>query len=184
MSPSDGELWQRSRVGDQAAFSTLFKRHAPAIYNYCFRSTANWSLAEDLSSIVFLEAWRRRDKELADDKVLPWLYGVAANVLRNQRRSERRFRAALRRVPPPELESDFSETAQQRVDDERQMNKALALLRQLPRGEQEVFVLCAWMELTYEDAAFALGVPVGTVRSRLSRARRHLTGTQSGVLDI
>lgn len=181
MSPSDGELWRRSRAGDNAAFAALFERHAPTIYNYCFRATANWARAEDLTSIVFLEAWRRRDKELASDKVLAWLYGIAANVVRNQGRSERRFRAALRRVPETELEPDFAESAQQRLDDERQMARAIALLRTLPRHEQETFVLCAWMELSYEDAAFALGVPVGTVRSRLSRARQRLMELDPGL---
>ncbi len=152
----------------------LFDRHAKAIYNYFFRATADWAAADDLLSIVFLEAWRRRDKELDEGYVLPWLYGIATNVLRNRRRSERRFAAALRRLPRPEPEPDFSPTAEERVDDERRMQQALDLLHELPEREQEVFVLCAWMELSYEDAALALGLPVGTVRSRLSRARARL----------
>jgi RNA polymerase sigma factor (sigma-70 family) len=171
--PSDAGLWARSRAGDTEAFGLLFRRHAKIIYNYCFRRVGDWVTAEDLLSIVFLEAWRRRDTELGD-KVLPWLYGIATNVIRNQRRSERRFAAALRRVPHAQPEADFADIAQARADDERQIRKALSLLRQLPRHEQNVFALCAWMELSYEDAALALGVPVGTVRSRLSRARRHL----------
>jgi RNA polymerase sigma-70 factor (ECF subfamily) len=125
-------------------------------------------------SLVFLEAWRRRDTELPDDKVLPWFYGVATNVVRSRRRSERRFAVALRRIPAPEPEANFSERSDERLDDERQMRQALDLLGRLPRHEQEVFVLCAWMELSYEDAAAALDVPVGTVRSRLSRARKRL----------
>lgn len=174
MELSDGDLWGRSRVGDQDAFGLLFERHAQAIYNYCFRRIGNWATAEDLTSIVFLEAWRRREKKLPDDKVLPWLYGIATNVVRNRRRAERRFAAALRRVPAPEHEPDFAERSQQRVDDERQILRAVALLRQLPLDEQDVIVLCACMQLSYEDTAFALGIPVGTVRSRLSRARQRL----------
>ena len=94
---SDAHLWERSRAGDSAAFTTLFRRHSKTIYNYCFRRLANWAEAEDAVSLVFLEAWRRRDKDLPPDKVLPWLYGIASNVLRNRHRAERRFRAALAR---------------------------------------------------------------------------------------
>ena len=101
-------------------------------------------------------------------------YGIATNVIRNQRRSERRFAAALRRMPEPPPEANFTDRADERLDDETQMRRALDLLAQLPGHEREVFALCAWMELSYEDAAFALGVPLGTVRSRLSRARRRL----------
>lgn len=85
------ELWERIRVGDADAFGVLFARHARAIYNYCFRRTADWALAEDLTSIVFLEAWRRRDKELRPDKVLPM-------VVRN--REQRRPHSATVGPPP------------------------------------------------------------------------------------
>jgi RNA polymerase sigma factor (sigma-70 family) len=174
MEPSDTALWARSRAGDAEAFGLLFERHAKAIYNFCFRRLGDWADAEDMLSLVFLEAWRRRDRQLADDKVLPWLYGIATNVLRNRRRAKRRFAAALRRLPASHPTPGFADQADGRIDDERQMREALDLLTQLPQHEQEVFALCAWMELNYEDAALALGVPIGTVRSRLSRARRRL----------
>jgi len=174
MAPSDASLWARAREGDADAFGLLFTRHARAIYNFFFRGTADWAAADDLLSIAFLEAWRRRDKELDEGYVLPWLYGIAANVLRNRRRSERRFAGALRRLPPPEPEPDFSAAADDRADDERRMAQALELLHRLPEREREIFILCAWMELSYEDAAAALALPIGTVRSRLSRARARL----------
>lgn len=180
MEPSDADLWARSRAGDRQAFGTLFERHAKLIYNYCFRRVGSWATAEDLLSVVFLEAWRRREKELPQDKVLPWLYGIATNVVRNQRRSERRFAAALSRLPATETEPDLAEIAGERLDDEWQMQGALHLLGKLPGREQDAFVLCAWMELSYEEAALALGVPVGTVRSRLSRARARLRELDPG----
>jgi RNA polymerase sigma factor (sigma-70 family) len=170
----DSSLWSRVRAGDADAFALLFEHYAKAIYNFCFRRTGSWDAAEDLLSIVFLEAWRRRDRELPPGKVLPWLYGIATNVVRNRRRSERRFRAALARVPEPCPEAGFESEANERLDDERRMKDALELLAQLPRREQDVFVLCAWSGLTYKDAALALELPVGTVRSRLSRARGRL----------
>jgi RNA polymerase sigma-70 factor (ECF subfamily) len=172
--PDDSTLWERSRAGDREAFAVLFERHAKAIYNFCFRRVGDWALAEDLVSVVFLEAWRRRAKELPPDKVLPWLYGIATNVVRNRRRSERRFAAALRRVPTPRPSPDFSADADKRIDDEAQMQRVLALLSELPQRELDVFVLCAWSELSYEDASIALGIPIGTVRSRLARARARL----------
>ena len=172
--PDDSVLWSRARSGDRDAFGALFERHARTIYNYCFRRVGDWSAAEDLVSIVFLEAWRRRDSKLPEGKEVPWLLGVATNVVRNRRRSERRHAAALRRVPPPSPTADFAEDAAERLDDERLMARALALLAKLPLREREVFALCAWSDLSYEDAALALGIPVGTVRSRLSRARARL----------
>jgi RNA polymerase sigma-70 factor (ECF subfamily) len=180
MDPSDADLWTRSRAGDRDAFGTLFERYGKAIYNYCFRRTGSWASAEDILSLVFIEAWRRRDQDLPPDKVLPWLYGIATNVVRNQRRSERRYAAALNRVPAVRVEPDFAGTSDERVDDEWQTQGALNLLRKLPQREQDAFVLCAWMELSYEDAAIALRVPVGTVRSRLSRARTRLRELNSG----
>lgn len=180
MGPSDADLWVRSRAGDAEAFGLLFDRHAKLIYNYCFRRIGNRATAQDLLSIVFLEAWRRRDKELPSDKVLPWLYGIATNVVRHQRRSERRFASALRRLPKVGAEPDFAAAVAERLDYERQAGQALALIRRLPEGERDVIVLCVGMELSYEDAAIALGLPIGTVRSRLSRARAHLRELDPG----
>jgi RNA polymerase sigma-70 factor, ECF subfamily len=180
LEPSDADLWARSRAGDGDAFGLLFDRHARLIYNYCFRRIGNREAAQDMLSMTFLEAWRRREKELPADKVLPWLYGIATNVVRHRHRSERRFAAVLARVPTPEGEPDFAGVVAERLDYEQQAQEALIRLRMLPKREQDVFVLCAGMELSYEDAASALGLPVGTVRSRLSRARARLRELGSG----
>lgn len=83
---------------------------------------------------MFLEAWRRRDIELRAEKVLPWLYGIAVNVVRNERRSRRRFAAALDRLPRPESERLTAASLDERLDDERQMKNVLALLAHLPRA--------------------------------------------------
>jgi RNA polymerase sigma factor (sigma-70 family) len=171
---TDAALWQRAADGDTQAFGTIFERHARTVYNYCFRRTGNWSQAEELTAIVFLEAWRRRGQVVLErDEAIPWLLGVATNVLRNLRRAQRRHRAALERLPR-EHSADFAVDVDERLDDERQMRATLRALRSLPRADQEVLALCVWQELTYEQASFALGIPVGTVRSRLSRARARL----------
>ena len=181
MEVDDSVLWSRARTGDAEAFGMLFERHGRTIYNYCFRRVGSWAVAEDLVSIVFLEAWRRVDKRLPSGKELPWLFGIATNVVRNRRRTERRHAAALRRVPQPSPDPSFADDSDQRVDDEELMGARSALVARLPRREQEVFALCAWSELSYEDAAIALRIPVGTVRSRLSRARARLQELDSGI---
>jgi RNA polymerase sigma factor (sigma-70 family) len=174
-SPEDGELWRRSRAGDPQAFGALFDRYAKRIYAYCFRRTADWAMAEDLTSVVFLEAWRGRNKvALADGKVEPWLYGIAANVLRNQRRSLRRYRRALGRMPALEPERDFADDVLQRVESSERMREVLSVVQRLPKAEQDALTLCDWQGLCAREAADALRVPEATVRTRLFRARRRL----------
>jgi RNA polymerase sigma-70 factor (ECF subfamily) len=170
----DRELWARATAGDPAAFGTLFERHGQTVYNYCFRRTAEWATAEDLTSVVFLESWRRRRHvRMHGESVLPWLLGVAANVVRNRNRGLRRYRAALERLPF-ESTADFAADVDGRLDDERRMGRVLGALERLPGPDQDILTLCIWSDLTYEQAAVALDLPVGTVRSRLSRARRRL----------
>lgn len=172
---ADSALWRRAAAGEPEAFGLLYERHARSIYNYLFRRCGDWSVAEDLTSVVFLEAYRRRaDARIVEGKVLPWLYGVATNVVRNQRRSLRRYSEALERLPPPDAELGVAGLAADRIDAEREMRRVLTALHQLPESDKDVLSLCLWSELSYEDAAAALGIPVGTVRSRLSRARARL----------
>src|SRR2546421_253785 len=172
----DRVLWRRAHDGDGAAFGILFERHGGRIYNYCFRRTADWALAEDLTSATFLLAWRSHGREsLQAESALPLLYGIATNVLRNQRRSLKRGREAFGRLPLADVgEPDFAEEAATRLDDQAATRQLLALFSQLPRREQDVVALCDWSGLSYEDAAVAFGIPIGTVRSRLARGRRRL----------
>jgi RNA polymerase sigma-70 factor, ECF subfamily len=96
-------------------------------------------------------------------------------VLRNRRRSLKRGREAFSRLPLPRVEEpDFAEEATTRVDDQAAMRELLVLFSRLPRREQDVLSLCEWSGLSYEDTAAALGIPIGTVRSRLARGRRRL----------
>jgi len=96
----DSELWRRAAEHDGAAFGELFERHADAIYVHCFRRTASWSSAQELTSVVFLEAWRRRRAvQLHGDCILPWLLAVANNAIRNADRSLRRNKRLLAKLP-------------------------------------------------------------------------------------
>lgn len=176
--PSDSGLVDQLNHGSGTALATLFDRHADAIYNYCFRRTASWHSAEDATATVFLEAWRGREKvTVHDGSALPWLYGIANNVCRNATRSSRRGLRALGRVAPDLASPDHADHVASQVDSERRMAAVLAAISRLPRHEQDVLALVAWTGLTYDETAAALGVPAGTVRSRLSRARNRLTQT-------
>ena len=173
MAVSDRELWRLAAEGEAAAFGQLYERHANAIYNYCFRRCGDWALAEDLTATVFLAAWRKRRRVVfdRDDGVLPWLYAVANNVERNQARRSRRFARFLGQIA--ERQPPVGDPSVQVADEER-MRGVLDAVRRLPRREQDVLALCVFGDLSYARAATALGVPVGTVRSRLARARRRL----------
>jgi RNA polymerase sigma factor (sigma-70 family) len=180
---TDEQLWTHAAAGSPEAFGVLYERHARPVYNYCFRRTADWALAEDLTSVVFLEAWRKRGSvAFAGESLRPWFLGVATNVLRTRWRSQRRHRAALARLPLERGEG-FADEAHARVDDERRMRVALRILGRLPRREQEIVALCELADLTYAEAAIALGLPVGTVRSRLSRGRARLRALAADETD-
>jgi RNA polymerase sigma factor (sigma-70 family) len=176
----------RVHAGDPDAFRELFTEHVRSVYNHAFRLTGDWSTADDLVSLTFLEAWRLRDRvDTAADGVSlrPWLLGITTNVARNVRRAARRHEAALARLPKADIVPDFAEGVTDRIDDRERLalvKKALAALR---TAEREVLALCVWSGLDYTEAAGALGVPVGTVRSRLSRARKKLAKlVETGIL--
>jgi RNA polymerase sigma-70 factor, ECF subfamily len=160
---------------DAEAFGALFKRHAPAVRAFCLRRTADPAAADDLTSIVFLEAWRRRaEVQIAPDVMRAWLLGVAVNVLRGHWRSRRRHAAAMQRLRPELSAPDDAERTAERLDAIARLREARDALAGLRREERDVLTLIAWGELDYDGVAVALGIPVGTVRSRLSRARRRL----------
>lgn len=167
----------RIRAGDPDAFAELYDQYARSVYNHAFRLTADWSVAEDVMSATFMEAWRRRTSIEADGGSLrPWLLGIATNVARSHYRSNRRYRAAAGAAAAAGVAevADHAEETAGRVDDRRRIAATLTALGSLRRPEREVLVLCLWEGLEYADAARALGIPVGTVRSRLSRARGRL----------
>ncbi|WP_405463511.1 RNA polymerase sigma factor [Streptomyces anulatus] len=165
----------RIRAGDPDAFRELFRDHAQLVFRHAVRTTGDWSAAEDVVSLTFLEAWRLRGK-LRDEgeSPRPWLMGIAVNVLRNTGRAARRHERALARVPLRDVLPDFADELVGRITDSGELAAAKRAWGQLRRAEREVFALCVWSGLGYAEAAEALGVPVGTVRSRLSRARARL----------
>ncbi|MEV5283554.1 RNA polymerase sigma factor [Streptomyces sp. NPDC052811] len=166
-------MYDRIRDGDPGAFRELFDEHAQLVFRHAVRVTGDWAFAEDVVSLTFLEAWRLRER-LRDEgeSPRPWLMGIAVNVLRNVSRAARRHRAAMARVPVRTTVPDFTDELVGRMADAEQLAAAQRALGKLRRCEREVVTLCVWSGLTYPEAAKALGVPVGTVRSRLSRLSR------------
>jgi RNA polymerase sigma factor (sigma-70 family) len=171
---SDAALWQRARSGDERAFGDLFVRHVQRVYNYCFRRLGSWSLAEEAAQLVFIHTWVKRDAVLVEDSMLPFLFAVANNVVRNLARSTRRYATASAGLPPREPVSDHADDVAKRIDEERQMRQVLDAMRKMRRSDQEVLAMCDWEGVSHLEVASALKVPVGTVKSRLSRARHRL----------
>ncbi|GLV95516.1 RNA polymerase sigma factor [Streptomyces virginiae] len=168
----------RVRSGDPDAYAELFDSYSRTLYNHAFRMTGDWAVAEDVMSAAFLEAWRLRGTvDPEGGSLRPWLLGITTNIARNHCRSNRRFRAAAAvaaAAAGAAAVPDHAEEVAGRLDDRRQIAATLAQLSALRRPEREVLLLCLCEGLEYAEAARVLGIPVGTVRSRLSRARTKL----------
>lgn len=172
---SEDDVRRRVREGDREAFAQLYEEFARAVYNHGLRLTGDWSTAEEVMSETFLTAWRTRARVLEDGgSLLPWLLGIATHKADNARRGQRRRRLFLARQPQPRAEEDFAPRTVGRIDDARRLRAVHAALGRLRRQEREVLALCVWSGLDYQQTAEALGIAVGTVRSRLSRARKRL----------
>jgi RNA polymerase sigma-70 factor (ECF subfamily) len=152
-------------------FAELFERHAPEIHRYLSRRVGD--LADDLLSEVFLTAFRKRSTYRPDSfDVRPWLYGIAANLLRRHQREEvTRYRALARAYSRDEIGDDW-EAAHDRLDAALLRPRLASALAALDHRDREVLLLVAWGDLGYADVAAVLDLPVGTVKSRLHRARR------------
>lgn len=160
---TDADVIARS-LRDPAAFEAVFSRHFSVIFRYLRRRCGD--AAEDLAAETFTRAFAgRAGYDLARADARPWLFGIATNVLRAHRRDV---------VVPVLSERAVEIDADDRLDAAAALARGRTALRALPAGQREVLLLVAVAELTYEETAEALGVPVGTVRSRLARARAAL----------
>jgi RNA polymerase sigma-70 factor (ECF subfamily) len=147
------------------AFETIFDRHFNAVHRYLARR-AGRQRADDLASQTFVVAFERRARFRPDaPSARPWLLGIATKLLANDRRAEQRLLETYGL-----LSVDAGRTARASSQPEPDRDVAAALAK-LDQAQRDVLLLHAWGELAYEEIADALGIPVGTVRSRLSRAR-------------
>ncbi|MEV0702269.1 RNA polymerase sigma factor [Saccharopolyspora sp. NPDC050389] len=171
----DGDLWARAARDDDGAFGVLFERHVQAVWNHAYRLTGSWSAAEDLTSNTFLIAWRKRaEVVLVRDSLLPWLYTVAGNLARTERRGASRRLRLLRRIPEPDVVSDHADAVADQLDGEARLRHLIGAVRALPRAQRQVVELCLLGDLSIADAAALLKVAEVTVRSHLSRAKAQL----------
>jgi RNA polymerase sigma-70 factor (ECF subfamily) len=152
-------------------FAQVYDRHAVAVHRFLARRVGT-QLADDLAAQTMLTAFdTRRRFDPAHSSALPWLYGIATNVLRRHARASVRHLRALSRLDPYPLEARHDEDVSDRVSAEAAGRELAAGLARLNQHERDVLLLVAWEGLGYEEVALALGIPLGTVRSRLHRAR-------------
>ncbi|MCP2357146.1 RNA polymerase sigma-70 factor (ECF subfamily) [Nonomuraea thailandensis] len=171
----DVKIRARLLEGDQQALGELFDRYATSVYNHAYWVVGDWSAAEDVVSLTFMEVWRLRARlDPQGGSLHPWLLGVATNVGRNLRRARRLHREALAKMPRAAPVPDFADEVVGRITDAQRLEKVRAAIGRLRKHERDVLLLCAGAGLDYAEAAEALGIPIGTVRSRLSRARKKL----------
>jgi RNA polymerase sigma factor (sigma-70 family) len=167
----DTELITRSTT-EPELFAALFDRHAGAVHRYLGRRVGE--LADDLLSETFLVAFRRRGAyRPLHVEVRPWLMGIATNLVHGHLRAERRrYRALAREAADPGLPAVDPGELTDRMAAQALRGPLAAALAGLKPRDRDVLLLFAWAELSYEEIAAALDVPIGTVRSRLHRARR------------
>jgi RNA polymerase sigma-70 factor (ECF subfamily) len=172
LEPSDGALIAAS-AEDPALFGTVFERHFAHVHRYLARRVGP-AIADDLAAETFVTAFRLRDRfDPAAFDARPWLFGIAVNGLRRHWRAERRQLRAYARTGVDPLGDELAE-AERRVDAGAARSQLARGLLSLSHGDREALLLFAWAELSYEEVAVALAIPVGTVRSRLWRARTRM----------
>lgn len=164
---------------DPRAFAELFDRHWPRIHRWCVSRAG--AAGEDLAAETFRVAFDGRARyDPRNDDAAPWLYGIATNLLRRWFRGAERGRRATARLDRGQ-QPDLADEALARVEAQRLGPALAAALAEVPAADRDALLLHAWADLTYEQIAQATGVPVGTVRSRIHRARTrlraHLTTT-------
>ncbi|MFF0519811.1 RNA polymerase sigma factor [Actinomadura nitritigenes] len=176
----DASVIGRSRH-EPEAFAEIFRRHAPDIKRYVTRRLGG-DAAEDVVAETFLAAFSQRNAyDLTRPNARPWLYGIATNLMGRHVRTEVRYLRALRRTGADPVTAAFTDRSDERLTAEASGPRLAAALAAMPKGRRDALLLVAWEGLSYPEVARALGVRVGTVRSRINRAkaqlRRELGGT-------
>jgi RNA polymerase sigma factor (sigma-70 family) len=166
------------------AFASIFERHSRELHRFLSRRVGE--LADDLLGELFVTAFTGRASYravLADAR--PWLYGIATNLVRRHHRAEStRYRALSRLSLGGDDGSEAEPNAMVRVEAARVRPRLAAALAELKAADRDVLLLLAWAQLDQSEVATALDIPVGTVRSRLHRARQQLRPILSDLADI
>lgn len=172
MSPAN-EVIERS-ILEPAVFETLYARHATSVYRYAAQRLGDHA-ADDVMSETFLVAFDRRAAyDVTVQSARPWLLGIATRLIRRHARVEAVAWKGMSADLAAQVAPDFIEQAGARIDAERLTRRLKKAFRRLPAADRDTLLLYAWGDLDYASIAQAMQVPVGTVRSRLNRARRKL----------
>jgi RNA polymerase sigma factor (sigma-70 family) len=167
---SDADLIGLS-LREPGQFGAIFDRHAAEIARYVYARLGP-ALAEEVTADTFLAAFRRRDSyDLSRADARPWLYGIAAREIGKHRRTEDRRRRAIARLHPEVEAEDFTHRSDDKVAAEQLRPRIAAVLAGMSPRDRELLLLIAWAGLRYDETAEALGIPIGTVRSRLNHIR-------------
>jgi RNA polymerase sigma factor (sigma-70 family) len=176
---TDASVIERS-WSEPEAFAELFDRHADEIHRYAARRLGV-EAADDLMAETFVIAFQRRHRyDVSRPEARPWLYGIVTNLVGRHRRAEARRLRALARVAPPGEGEPLADRVAARVTAQGARAELAGALAGLPARYRDVLLVVAWGDLDYGEAAEALGIPVGTVRSRLHRARSRLREALGG----
>ncbi|MCT2585578.1 RNA polymerase sigma factor [Actinophytocola sp. S1-96] len=165
-----------SEPDPRSVFGRLFDEHAESLHGYLARRVGDQA-ADDLVSETFLVALQQRHTyDPARAGVRPWLYGIATNLLRRHVRQEvRGWRARARVMGTDRLQADSHEArTTEQVAAQQQVRQLAGALAALQPGDRDVLLLISWGQLKPAEVSEALGIPVGTVHSRLHRVRRWL----------
>jgi RNA polymerase sigma-70 factor (ECF subfamily) len=170
---TDSTTVQRS-VREPECFAAIFDRYYAQIHGYAARRLGQ-SLADDVASETFLVAFAARSRyDVTRPDARPWLYGIASNLIARHHRAEQRRYRALARTGVDETSEGHADQVAVRVDAQACRVPLAAALTGLAQRDRDVLLLVAWAELTSEEAGQALGIPAGTARSRLHRARQRI----------
>lgn len=171
--PSDADLLVRSG-DDSAGFAVLYDRYADDVHRFVLRRLGR-DLADDLTADTFTAAFRQRHRfDETRESARPWLFGIAANLVGKHRRAEVRGLRAVARLAADPVASSWEDAADERVVASSASPALAAALAKLSVADRHVLLLVAWADLSYAEVAEALTIPVGTVRSRLHRARERV----------
>jgi RNA polymerase sigma-70 factor (ECF subfamily) len=171
---TDADVIRVSLV-DAPEFAVIFDRYHQDIYRYVARRLGR-EPAGDIAGEVFARAFAGRSRyDLSRQMCRPWLYGIASNLIRDHLRSQqRRGRAYLRAAGMQVAAERPIDDVEERASAARMLPEINTALGRLRPDDREVLLLYSLGEMSYEEVATSLGIPIGTVRSRLSRARRRM----------
>ena len=178
--PADHAAVLRTSLHDPERFGVIFDAYFAEIHGYAARRLGP-DTAADIASQTFLEAFRGRSRyDASRAAVRTWLYGIATNVIGKHRRSEVRGLRARARVGPGREPDGHADRVDARVSAEGLRGRLAGAIAGLSAGDRDVLLLVALADMSHEEVAAALGIPYGTVGSRLSRARRKVRDALGG----